>query len=104
MRRYFVALMALTIAFVCAKAFAFDDVELFSLSPITSQPPSPGISAILPLTGGVPSYLYTAPSGTSVLVQPGQAPTFIYPGRAGQPSVIITPSGQIYYQYQSRSK
>lgn len=103
MRRYFVALMALTIAFVCAKAFAFDDVELFSLSPITSQPSS-GITAILPSTGGVPSYLYTAPSGPSVLVQPGQAPTFIYPGRAGQPSVIITPSGQIYYQYQSRSK
>lgn len=102
MLRYMILIAALMLLLMLSQAFAFEEIEVLSLSPVTSGTPSTAV--ILPSTGGVPTFQYTQPNGNSVVVSPSQPPTFIYPGRQGAPTVMIQPNGTTIYRYESRTK
>lgn len=104
MTRYFIALLTISLLFVCAKVFAFDDLEFLTLTPVTGGGSRSEMNVILPSTGGIPIYQYTQRNGPTVVLPPNRPPTFIYPGTHGGPTVMIAPSGNIYYSYPQRTR
>lgn len=96
------ALLALACLVIPSRLFAFDPGDVLTLTPVTGGAPSTAV--IMPSTGGVPLYQYTQSNGTSVIVSPYQAPTFIYPGSQGAPTVMVQPNGTVLYRYESRTK